>query len=66
MNAKNKMEEARDILHAVITGREGSYDKRLTRAARLLDLALDDFFESEDDVAVLVFPTEPDGGFPAA
>jgi hypothetical protein len=53
---------ARDILAVVITQREGCYDKRLTRAAHMLEMALEGFFADEEDRAVLPFPDE----YPAA
>ncbi len=59
---KEKLEEARDLLHALMT-RPGRPSATLARAARLLEEVLADWWD-EDDVATLpfCFPDE----FPAA
>jgi hypothetical protein len=54
--------DGRHAAYQVITQREGCYDKRLTRAAHMLEMALEGFFDDEDDRAVLPFPDE----YPAA
>jgi hypothetical protein len=63
MNVKVMLEEVRDILAVVITQREGAYDRRLTRACRILEMALDGFFDDPDDIAIL---SEDDDTVPAA
>ncbi len=59
---KEKLEEARDILHGYLC-RQGQPPRALARVARLLEEVLSDWWD-EDDVATLpfCFPDE----FPAA
>lgn len=51
METKAKLEEVFDILTAML--RSGRYSTALYRAHGLLESAIGDFFESEDDVAIL-------------
>jgi hypothetical protein len=64
MDAKQKLEEIRDILDALLDTPRAS--KRLLRARDLIDSALSDFFSDEDDVIGLGCWFDDDGLFPAA
>ncbi len=65
METKQKLQEVRDILSAIIAGPRDDWPVVLIRAHRLVESALGDFFSEEDDVATLGqwFEDEP---FPAA
>jgi hypothetical protein len=52
MNTLEKLNEVRDILESIIAATRTSYPAVLCRAHRILELAIDDFFQCEDDVAV--------------
>jgi hypothetical protein len=58
--------EVRDILEAIMAASRVSYPARLCRAHRLLELAINDFFDVEDDVAALVIVVPEQLPFPAA
>jgi hypothetical protein len=62
MNVKTMLEEVRDLLHPLVTAR-GPIDRRLIRACRILEMALDGFFDDPDDIAIL---SEDDDTVPAA
>jgi hypothetical protein len=57
MNTLEKLHEVRDILQSIMAASRTAYPATLCRAHRILELAIDDFFQSEDDVAV-AFPDD--------
>lgn len=52
METKAKLEEVFDLLSAML--RTGHAPAKLYRAHGLLESALSDFFENEDDIAIIV------------
>jgi hypothetical protein len=63
METREKLAEVRDILDALMSSPR--CHKSILRARDLIESALGDFFDSEDDTAVLPF-CFPDNDFPAA
>ncbi len=63
METKQKLEEVRDILAAFLDSPR--CPATIVRAHRLVDSAIADFFDSEDDVASIPL-WFPDNDFPAA
>jgi hypothetical protein len=64
MDTKQKLEEVRDILDALLSNPK--CHKSILRAHDLLESALGDFFDDEDDVAVIGGWFEDEPPFPAA
>jgi hypothetical protein len=58
MNTLEKLNECRDILEGIIGATRTAYPATLCRAHQILLSAIDDFFQSPDDVAVPYAPDE--------